>query len=228
MQKLTEYIRKNKNWVIRENYETPYVNVYVKDAFPKNVSFEYVFDEVKDKVPKRLFNNIKSIVVGNFDSLNEKNLNSMYHDGTLYLSNAERNEESILHDIIHELAHSVENDYKDLIYGDKALQVEFINKRKKLFNQMSPHYPECHDFDFEEINYDGNFDDFLYKKVTYPKLARLSGGIFFTPYATTSLREYFADGFENYCLYPQARKDLYMMCPSLYAKVRKLVDGKNY
>ncbi len=228
MQKLTEYIRKSKSWVINESQNSSFVNVYEKDKFPQNISLGYIFDEVKDKIPKRFFKNISSIVVGNFENLNEKDLNSLYHNGTLYLSNKPRSEETILHDIIHELAHSIENEYKDQIYGDKTLQIEFINKRRKLFNQMAPHYPECHDFDFDEINYSSNFDDFLYQKVTYPKLGRLCNGIFFTPYATTSLREYFADGFENYCLYPHMRKELYMMCPHLFAKVRKLVDGRNY
>jgi len=229
MNKLTEYIQKNKLQVINESApQLPTVNVYVKDKLPKNVSFEYIFDEVKDRIPKSLFRNINSIVVGDFEALNKKNLNSMYHDGVLYISNKDRNEETVLHDIVHEIAHSIEKDLEEQIYGDKTLQIEFINKRKKLYNQMSPYYPECHNFDFEDINYSGKFDDFLYKKVTYPKLSRLCNGIFFTPYATTSLREYFADGFENYILHPHIRKELYMMCPSLYTKVRKLVDGKNY
>jgi hypothetical protein len=228
MNKLSEYIKSNKKPIIRENQEhLPYVNVLIKGSIPKNISLDYVFDEVKEKLPKRLFTDIKDIIIGDFDFLNKKNLNSLYHDNKLYISNKERNEEAILHDIVHEIAHSVEKKYEDIIYGDNVLKMEFVNKRRKLFNQMSPHYPECHDFDFDDINYSSNFDDFLYKKVTYPKLARLSSGLFFTPYATTSLREYFADGVENYVLRPENRKDIYMMCPQLFAKVRKIVDGKN-
>ena len=227
MNKLAEYIKSNKKPIIREQVQLPYVNVMYKGQLPRGISFEYVFDEVTDKLPKRLFTDIKDIIIGDFDFLNKKNLNSLYHDNKLYISNKERSDESVLHDIVHEIAHSIEKKYEDEIYGDKALQHEFINKRRRLFHQMSPHYPECHDFDFDEINYSSDFDNFLYKQVTYPKLARLSSGLFFTPYATTSLREYFADGFENYVLYPDARKDLYMMCPHLYAKARKVVDGKN-
>lgn len=227
MSKLAEYIKNNKKPIIREQKGLPYVNVLYKGQLPRGVSFDYVFDEVTDKLPRRFFSDIESIIIGDFDFLNKKNLNSLYHDNKLYISNRERNDESVLHDIVHEIAHSIEKKYEEDLYGDKTLQHEFVNKRRKLFNQMSPHYPECHDFDFDDINYSGNFDNFLYKTVTYPKLARLSSGLFFTPYATTSLREYFADGFENYVLFPEARKDLYMMCPQLFAKVRKIVDSKN-
>jgi hypothetical protein len=226
MNKLVEYIRNNKNPILVENYNLPDVNVYFKGRLPKNVSLQYVFDEIKDKLPKRLFSNLDSIIIGDFDFLNDKDLNSLYYNNKLYISNKERSEESILHDIVHEIAHSVEKKYEDEIYGDKSLQVEFINKRRKLFNQMAPYYPECHDFNFDSIEYSDTFDKFLYKEVTYPKLARMSSGIFCTPYAATSLREYFADGFENYVLYPEMRKDIYMMCPQLFNKVRKIVDSK--
>lgn len=228
MNKLAEYIKNNKKPVIREEKQLPHVNVLYKGQLPKGISFDYVFDEVTDKIPKKLFSDIKHIIIGDFDFLNKKNLNSLYHDNKLYISNKERNDESVLRDIIHEIAHSLEKKHEDEIYGDKTLQHEFINKRRRLFNQMSPYYPECHNFDFDDINYSDGFDKFLYKTVTYPKLSRLASGLFFTPYATTSLREYFADGFENYILFPEVRKDIYMMCPQLYKKIRKLVDDKNY
>lgn len=226
MSKLATYIQQNKKPVIKENIEAPMVNVLVKGHLPRGVSFQDVFDEVKEKIPKKLFSDIDSIIIGDFDFLNEKDLNSLYHDGKLYISNKKRSEDSILHDIIHEIAHSIEHKYKDELYEDKVLQIEFINKRRKLFNQMSPFYSECHDFDFDSIQYSDKFDEFLYKTVTYPKLARLSNGIFLSPYAATSLREYFADGFECYILHPHLRRHLYMLCPTLYEKIRKIVDRK--
>ena len=77
-----------------------------KGQLPRGISFEYVFDEVTDKLPKRLFTDIKDIIIGDFDFLNKKNLNSLYHDNKLYISNKERSDESVLHDIVHEIAHS--------------------------------------------------------------------------------------------------------------------------
>ena len=76
MNKLTEYIKNNKKPIIREQTQLPYVNVLYKGQLPRGISFEYVFDEVTDKLPKRLFTDIKQIIIGDFDFLNKKNLNS--------------------------------------------------------------------------------------------------------------------------------------------------------
>ena len=47
-------------------------------------------------------------------------------------------------------------------------------------------------------NYVLEFDEFLYKTVGYDLLRDLTVELFVSPYAATSLREYFANGFEHY------------------------------
>ena len=70
--------------------------------------------------------------------------------------------------------------------------------------------------------YDKTFDEFLYKQVGYEKLKRLCVGIFISAYAPTSLREYFATGFTEFFMYPDAHIYLQKTSPELYKKLFKL------
>jgi len=42
------------------------------------------------------------------------------------------------------------------------------------------------------------FDEFLFNHLGYDSLSSLTPGLFLSPYSVTSLREYFANGFEEY------------------------------
>ena len=74
---------------------------------------------------------------------------------------------------------------------------------------------------FRNLDYDIEFDNFLLNKVGYDKLALLVQGIFISPYAATSLREYFATGFTDFFMY-NSRNDLKGMSPDLYSKLQSL------
>jgi hypothetical protein len=63
-------------------------------------------------------------------------------------------------------------------------------------------------------------DDFLYKEVGYSALWQMVPGVFPSPYAATSLREYFARGFEEY--YMGRPQELKNICPVLYSKMYNL------
>ena len=67
------------------------------------------------------------------------------------------------------------------------------------------------------------FCDFLikdYKDVGYEALWHIISGLFPTPYSATSLREYFAIGFEEY--YIRDNSTLRTECPILYSKISEL------
>ena len=55
----------------------------------------------------------------------------MYKDGAIYLSPEQDNEEDLLDDILHELAHAVEKKNEDLIYRDGRLEREFVMKIRR-------------------------------------------------------------------------------------------------
>ena len=63
-------------------------------------------------------------------------------------------------------------------------------------------------------------DDYLYKEVTYDAMWHFVGGLFPSPYAATSLREYFARGFEEYVM--GHKHELAQLCPVLFRKLNQL------
>ena len=85
-----------------------------------------------------------------------------------------------------------------------------------------------YEFELEQFlntDYDLSFDEMLYKNVGYPMLSVLTSDIFYSPYAATSLREYFANGFEAFFM----KEKIYMLksiSPVLYKKMINLLDIK--
>ena len=71
-------------------------------------------------------------------------------------------------------------------------------------------------------DYDKNIDDYLYEEITYNVLWELVPGIFPSPYAITSLREYWAKGFEQF--YMGKKEDLKSTSPILFSKLMQLHD----
>ena len=68
--------------------------------------------------------------------------------------------------------------------------------------------------------YDEDIDLYFYKDVGYEAMWHLINGLFPSPYSATSLREYFAIGFEEY--YLGERSSLKRDCPILFSKIKEL------
>jgi len=73
---------------------------------------------------------------------------------------------------------------------------------------------------YENVQYSRTFDEFLYKNVGYKLLTNITVGLFASPYAITSLREYFANGVEAF--YIKDANSLKNISPVLYNKILKL------
>ena len=71
------------------------------------------------------------------------------------------------------------------------------------------------------MEYDKYIDMFLYETVGYDILNQLVVNIFVSGYAATSVREYFARGFEEYLL--GDKESLKRISPVLYTTINKLV-----
>ena len=69
--------------------------------------------------------------------------------------------------------------------------------------------------------YTNNFDNVLYFDIGYAVLTPISMNLFYSPYAITSLREYFANGFEAFYFHKDHDK-LLRISPVLYTKLEKL------
>ena len=212
---LLEYIRNSK-----ENAGIYYLNdipVWTEDPLPDYIDLRQVLLSVAKRLPNVYLKYIQAVRIGIFEEMLEKELNALYKDGVLYVSNMQDNNTDMLDDIIHEIAHAVEDHNHDLVYGDEKVLLEFLGKRKRLYELLKS---EGYDVTIEQFltaTYDYDFDMFLFQDIGYPVLETLTLGLFLSPYSVTSINEYFAVGFENFYM----DESIYVkkICPILLEKI---------
>jgi hypothetical protein len=220
-----EYIKSSANKAKKNNREYYLFNdipVMIKDFISNDeINLSNVLKRIEQNIPKNLFSNLDAVYVGEFPELDAKNVESVYMDGAIYLSNKQIDEENLYKSIIHELAHNLEEYFQEDIYGDEKIISEFISKRKSLRSILESNKLFCNHVLYLKLEFDEEFDNFLYKTVGYDKLALLTTNIFLSPYAATSLREYFSNGFEHY--FSDIRPEYFnKLCPKLYFKISSL------
>jgi hypothetical protein len=216
---LQNYI-KNRQLMLEQKgnfYTSSGIQVFTKDAMMNDlVDLESVIASLEAKLPDHIRDGIEMIIVGHFDEFEERDINAFYRDGALYVSNIQSDNDDLLDDLVHETAHSVEEQYGMEIYGDQGL------KRIHLHNILwSMGFKAPKDI-FLDTEYDQEFDQFLLDDIGYDKLSEVLRGIMITPYAATSLREYFATGFAEFYLYPDSHNYLQKISPELYKKIIQL------
>jgi len=209
----------------REKYIYGNKLVYIKDQLPYGFDIDYVLETVEKLIPKTFFENIDSVYIGKFKNLEDDDLpfNAKYKDNALYITNEQDSENDMMDDIVHEVAHAVEERFEDQLYSDFAIENEFKGKRNTLYHLLDQEGFEPSSDRFDNVEYDKYFDHYLYNVVEYPTLNTLATGLFYSPYAVTSLREYFANGFENYFLRDQ--NYLKKVSPRLYDKIVELLNN---
>ena len=201
------------------------IEVFIKDEVEnEQVSVKNVVNIVAQKIPKHLLRNVDSIYVGQFSFLNSRNFEAAYENSSIFVTNIQDNELDMVDDIIHEVAHSVEEIYSRYLYSDQKLATEFKRKRKQLHQVLGKDY-DVNRKVFMNLDYDQELDEFLYSTVGYQALTTLSPNIFHSPYASTSLSEYFADGFEAFYMREDIPK-LKRISPELYKKLSGLLEGE--
>ena len=147
-------------------------------------------------------------------------MNAVYRDNTFYITNRQENTKDILDDVVHEFAHHLETIFPEEIYSDQALIGEFLKKRYELKFELQSEGYWVNEYNFDELKYDSNFDNFLYQRVGGNMLRMLTSGLFIRPYSAVSIREYFATGFEAF--YLGKRDTLEKISPMLYDKIKDL------
>ena len=218
---IEEYIKKSHNKSIKkQNIYNIFGNtkVVIKDPPPDELDLNYVFKKVDKSIPDYLKSNVDLIYVGQFDEFQHRDINAFYKDGALYITNHQDDEDDMIDDIVHEMAHSVEEILGKEVYGDKRVENEFLGKRRKLFYLLKAEGYNVNLERFLNPEYDQGLDMFLYREVGYPSMVNITMGLFTSPYSATSLREYFASGFEQYFL--GDRNYLKKLNPSLYNKIQ--------
>jgi len=188
---------------LKESKQKALINniyTFIKDPLPVGFDLDYVLSTIKKTVPEHLVYGLESIYIGQFDELKEKDMDAVYKDGAIYATNEQHNEDDLIDDIVHELAHLVEERLGEHIYNDRSIVDEFLGKRQRFHEIMKS---EGYNVPIEyiyDLEYNKKFDDFLYKTAGYDKLTFLTIGLFVSPYSITSLREYFGKAFQHYFL----------------------------
>ena len=188
-------------------------------------TIKQVIDKVEKSVPYHLISGVDVVYVGDFQEFQDRRYNAAYEDGAIYVINVQDNAEDMADDIVHEIAHAVEEKYAEHIYGDARLQNEFLGKRERLYQTLKANNegPQKYKNLFHTLEYDTTLDDYFVNQLGYKKLRSYIEGLFYSPYATTSVREYFARGFEAYFLFKD-HKYVANTSPVLYNKLETLAD----
>lgn len=227
MTNLRDYIEESSKVVLNRQREFQAfggsVHVFVKDPLPVEIDFLSVLRRVEKAVPQHLMHNLDCIFVGQFEELNQREVQAVYLEGAIYVTNEQDNEDDLFDDILHETAHVVEELAHRELYADGELEREFLAKREKLFNILYHNGYTLEKSLYMEPDLNQEFDDFLYREVGYDRLAIFVAGLFSSPYAATSLSEYFASGYEQFLVGQQhGLKDI---SPVLYEKVEEVASA---
>jgi hypothetical protein len=218
--KAANYV-KTRNKTLPE-YQFGNFHVLVQDPLSEDINISKVFKDVNGLLPEHFLNLVDIVYIGEFDFLKEREINAMYSDGALYISNVQDDNSDLKDDIVHEIAHAVEEKYGQFLYSDEDITNEFLLKRKKLKEILSFQDYDMSGLNFFETEYDEEFDNFLYNDIGYDALQMLAVELFINPYAITSLREYFSTGFEEY--YLENRLYLREISPYIYRKLSLLEE----
>jgi len=208
---------------IREKKELTLFNripVMIQDR--PSYDLQKVLQILQSRLPQALTKDLDYVVVADSEHLNSRDLDSVFLDGVIYMSPKIESTEEALFTVVHEIAHSVEELFPQ-IYEDQSIEAEFLGKRRKLEQILHSHDIDTAEHNFENSEYEENFDDFLYLGVGYPLLRGLASGLFMSPYAITSVREYFADAFEEYFL--REPRSVKLISPSVYFKIEELLEN---
>jgi len=200
------------------------IPIYFKNPLTRQINIDSVAGRIENLLPATMLRNISAIAIGDYDSLNDRAVDSVYNKKIIYLTNVQDNEEDILENVVHEVAHSLEEIYAESIYGDLILRKEFLKKRRQLYGELSKKYTLEEKY-FRKTTYTKYLDNLLFKKIGYDALSHFTDPIMVSPYSATSLREYFSEGFEKY--YMGEQQLVQDLSPGLYAKIKSLEEIVN-
>ncbi len=222
---LTNYLKEKQEQLNNKSmdfYTPTGLHVYMQTPVD-GVDVESVIHKIENKLPHHFLSEIEMIVFGWFDEFEERSINAFYKDNAIYVSHMQQDEEDLYDDLVHEISHSLEEAHGYQIYADEKVKKEFLRKRKYLHDILwQAGYRAPLSF-FQDVEFNEEFDNFLYKKIGYDKLASIMSGLFISPYAATSLREYFATGFTEYYM-DSNHNFLQKISPAVFEKINLLQD----
>ena len=214
-------IESNKK--IKKSFLDSKLKFYVKDPVEYDLDLQDLQDVLLEKVPQVFLSLIDYIMFGEFDHLKNNDFNAAYMDGIIYVSNTQLNNKDIDDDIVHEIAHAIEENFHQHVYGDDIIENEFVVKRKVLASRLKGEGYDIEGYNFTDPQFNPELDFLFYEEVGYPILATITSDLFYSPYAATAMREYFANGFEAYYFHRDYGR-LGSVTPNLFYKIDNLED----
>jgi len=208
---------------LKDMYSLSGVDVFIKDRLPEHIDPEFVFKYISSLLPPHVIDGVDIIYIGEFPRFKNDGVNAYYEDGAIYVSSQQDDDRDMIDDIIHEIAHASEELHMDEIYIKSFIR-EFKAKRKNLAMRLEDISDVPDDF-LTRIEYNKGIDNYLHKEVGYDIVNQLCVGIFPSAYAATSIREYFARGFEEYFI--GDRENLKNTCPILYYVLHSLISTED-
>ncbi len=207
------------------------IEFVIKEPLPDSINIEKVIGLLRANLPISAYDGIKNVYFGKFDILNKRDLTAIHLRDNIYIDSSKiSGEKDILEELVHEFAHRFEENNPEAIYEDGKIMNEFIGKRNRLFDLLKQETEwddeKLNYFDFINTEYDREFDNLLYKEVGYTKIRNIAPTLFIRPYAATSLREYFATGFEDF--YLEGGQQLKTISPILYNKLLFLQTNSEF
>ena len=206
---------------IQDSYNLGEIPIYIKNKFVNNIDMNFVTKYIISRIPSYMMKGVDVIYVGQFEDLILRNVNAIYQDGAIYITNEQRDEMDVIDDIIHEFAHACEKEYTHLVYSG-PIEREYMGKRRRLYSILKAEGYDITPTFRINMEYDRDIDDFLYMGIGYNKLNNLVNGLLPSAYAATSIREYFAICFEEYFLGDVQK--LKRMCPIAYNVIQTLTE----
>ena len=212
MKWITESMKRSRK--LKDRYSMRGTEIYINDPVGEHINLDFVFEYITARVPKKLLDSVDVIYVGDFPEFEKRDINAFYDSGAIFVTNQQDDDQDMIDDIVHEIAHAVEERYNDFIYSDSSIEREFMAKRETLYRLL-----ETYDLSPPQelvVNsaYSQLIDDYLYEEVGYDILNDIVNGLFISAYAATSVSEYYARGFEEWVF--GHRQEIKKLSPALY------------
>lgn len=222
MNKLKNYIVEQQNQRL-EYLVANKIPLIIKNKPTTDIDISELIKRLESTLPNISNYLVKTIIVADLEAFKKNKTNALYYNKIIYISNNQDDINDMLDDIVHEYSHAVEEEYNEELYSDRSVEDEFLAKRDQLKRILTHQGFETGQYDFMNADFNKKLDKFLLNVVKYEKFNNLTKhSLFINPYAATSLREYFATGFEEYML--GDHKELKNISPKLYQKIDYILN----
>ena len=112
---------------VSDFYTSSGIHVYIRSPLiDDKINLENVISKVEQLIPQPFLSEVEMILVGDFEEFKERHVSAAYKDGALYISNVQMDEHDMVDDIVHEIAHSIEEPYGYELYYDQKIKNEFL------------------------------------------------------------------------------------------------------